>query len=135
MSTWRRVAIEVIPSLKKKITEAENPYDLWITLCLELNSIYAEGNADDAVVDGIYRYGQWCLTDARNDDIATAACVCFYEHIPTDPGIRNDCARWLSIEEFDGLQDIFGYHLGPDDLARFKREFLARKKAVSKKSN
>jgi hypothetical protein len=130
MSAWRRVAIEMMPSMQRHVAMATNPCDLWITLCMELNRLYESDLADDAIVAGIYCYGRWCLTDARNGDLATAACVCFYEHIPTDSGIRQDAARWLSIEEFDGLKEIFAYHLGPDELTLFTQEFLERKKAL-----
>ena len=128
MSAWRRIAIERLPSLQKEIASADNIHVLWVELRSAMNRVYAQEPIDDAVIAAIYGYGSWCLTQARNDGIATAALFGFYEHLPTDPLIRVDVGRWLSVADFDGLRNIFAYHLTPREVNEFAQEFLAQKK-------
>ena len=129
MSWWRRVAIEQLPGLHTAIAAADGPCGLWSALRDEANRLCRQEPVDDAAVAAIYGYGTWCLTQARSRAIATAALVCFYEHIPTDPALRADAARRLSVEDFHGLSNIFSYHLSAQELQEFTQEFLAGKRA------
>ncbi len=131
MSAWRRIAIEMMPALQKTIAAVDNPYGLWIELRFEMNRVYEREPVDDALLASIYGYGSWCLAEAHNAALATAALVCFYEHLPTDPPIRADVGRWLSAEDFNGLRNIFGYHLNEKDVDDFFQEFLAQKKTLA----
>jgi len=131
MSAWRRIAIERMPTLQKIIAAADNSYGLWIELRLEMNRVYEREPVDDALIASIYGYGSWCLAEAHNNDLATSALVCFYEHLPTDPPIRGDVGRWLSVEDFNGLKNIFSYHLSAKEVDNFAQEFLAQKKTLA----
>jgi hypothetical protein len=132
VSLWRRTAIERMPALRQDLATAENPYSLWIELRGEMNAAYKREPIDDALIAAIYGYGGWCLAEAHNADLATAALVCFYEHLPTDPLLRADVGRWLSLDDFNGLRSIFAYHLSEKELNKFTQEYLAQKKALSK---
>ncbi len=131
MSLWRRTAIERLPSLQKEIAAADNPYGVWIELRDEMNRAYGREPVDDDLIAAIYGYGSWCLTGARNADLATAAIVCFYEHLPTDTPIRADVGRWLSVDDFSGMKNVFGYHLNEREVDDFAQEFLAQKKRLA----
>lgn len=131
MSLWRRTAIERFHSLQKEIAAADNPYGVWIELRYQMNRAYEREPVDDGSIAAIYGYGSWCLTGTRNAELATAAIVCFYEHLPTDPLIRADVGRWLSVDDFNGLKNVFGYHLNEREVDDFALEFLAQKKRMA----
>lgn len=132
MSLWRRIAIERLPTLQKNIAAADNAYGLWNELRAEINCAYEREPIDNALIAAIYGYGSWCLTETHNADLATAALVCFYEHLPTDPLPHADVGRWLSVDDFHGLKNIFAYHLSKKEVDDFTQEFLAQKKRQTK---
>lgn len=127
MSLWRRLAIEKLPELHKQIAQADNAYGVWIALRDELNCIYEREPVDAALIARIYEYASWCWLKSGNEDLATAVLVCFYEHLPTDPPIRKDVARWLSVEDFEALHPTFGYHLSEAEVEEFAGEFYRHK--------
>ena len=131
MSEWRRIASEKLPGLQKLISNANSPIALWNQLSFELTRAYEQKPIDEKRVAAIYDYAYWCLTHPRNDDLNSAVCVCFYEDLPTHPLVRRDLARWLSSEDFDGLQSIFAYHLDKKEQEAFVREFRERKKLLA----
>lgn len=131
MSRWRRIALEKLPELRKQI-ETGGIYDVWIRLRDELNTLYERTPPDDSLIRRMYEYALWCVVEARNADIASAVIVCFYEHLPTDPPIRRDVARWLSNEDFDMLRPFFGYHLSPEEVEEFAREFRRQKQMLAR---
>ena len=127
MSLWRRLAIEKLPEFHTPIAQADNAYGVWIDLRFALNRIYEREPVDEALIARIYEYARWCWQQSRNDDLATAVIVCFYEHLPTDPPIRKDVARWLSAEDFEALRPAFGYHLSEAEVEEFAGEFFKHK--------
>lgn len=131
MSAWRRIAIERLPTLQKQIAAAEGPYSVWGELLNATKQAYAQEPFDDALIAAIYGYGDWCVCKSHNSDLATAALFCFYEHIPTDPPLRADVGRWMSVEDFHGLRNIFQYHLSEAEMDIFTQEFLAQKKRLA----
>jgi hypothetical protein len=99
---------------------------LWVELNCRFQTAYAGTTPDDALVDAVYAYAEWCMRARRNaaaeHDPCTAATVAFYEHIPTIPAARQDMPRWLRPTDVVKLRDAFTYLIGNqeyDALLRF----------------
>lgn len=131
MSAWRRIAIEKLPELQKEISTADGAYGVWIELRFELERIYAREIVDDSLIARIYQYANWCLCQPHDDNLRTAVVVCFYEHLPMSPKVRQDVGRWLSEEDFRALRPAFCYHLSESEVEDFAREFIAQKQGLS----
>jgi hypothetical protein len=126
MSAWRRVAIEKVPKLRTLIEQAESVGMLWIDLYLAFEKAHFPP-PDETLIAGVYAYASWCLIGAHNDDIATPAIVSFYEHLPVDAEVRKQMHRWLSVEDFEGMKEVFRYHLSEEEHADFVEEFYCRR--------
>lgn len=130
MSAWRRIALERLPSLHRVIADAKNYYGLWIELHSAFVKAYDVDPPDVSLIRALYSYASFCLL-SKDGDMSTAVAYCFYEHLPLDPAVRQDVARWLTAEDFEGLRDIFSYHLDPKELELFRKEFYQRKKELA----
>ena len=112
MVDWRAKAREVFPEMGQAIDEAENPYALWIDLCLDFEKAYQEPR-DEGLIRRIYSYAEWCEQQDRGetaeDDLLTCVAVCFYEHIPTIAGAREDMPRWFTLKDVEMSKGVFGY--------------------------
>jgi hypothetical protein len=53
------------------------------------------------------------------------ACA-FYEHLPLEPSVRAQIAKWMSVELFEVLKEVFRYHL-QEQLGEFVREFYEQR--------
>jgi hypothetical protein len=126
MSAWRRVAIAKVPQLRTLIEQAESVGMLWIDLYIKFEMAH-HPPPDETLIAGVYDYASWCLIRAHNDDIATSAIVSFYEHLPRDAEVRKQLHRWLSVEDFEGMKEVFRYHLSEEEHAEFVRQFYRGK--------
>jgi hypothetical protein len=117
MSAWRRVAIEMIPGLRLLIEEAESIGMLWVDLSGEFRKAHREP-VDAELIGQVYDYAWWCV-NSRDPNTRTAGALSFYEDLPLHPEVRKQVARWLSVERFHGMGEIFRYHL--DTYAEYKR--------------
>lgn len=133
MSLWRRIAIEKLPELHRKIADADNCFAVWMELGYELSRLYREEFLNESLIARIYEYARWCFSRPNNAYLATAVAVCFYEDIPKDPRARRDTARWLTMEEFELLRPAFAYHLSEAELKVFIREFREQKQKLTEK--
>jgi hypothetical protein len=122
MSAWRRVAIEKIPRYRRLIAESDNIYCLWSDLFDKFRKAHLEPT-DEELIRQVYDYGWWCV-DSRGWDSSNAGIVSFFEELPRFPEVRAQLPKWLTPEAFNGMKEIFRYHLRSDkEYEAFIREF------------
>ena len=131
MSLWRRVALNRFPHLHRQIADAEHIGEVWFRLYQALEGAYRQESFDESFVGAIYEYASWCLHH-RNIDVRTAVVVSFYEHLPDNPVLRPDMARWMSSEDFDLVDFAWEYVLKDKKIVQdFQEEFSSRKAGIS----
>lgn len=132
MEDWRAKALELFPDLRDLIQKQPNAMSLWIELTITIGTAYAEDPVNEERVGRIYDYAVWCLkqprTDSAETDLSTAVAVCFIEHIPLHQRVSDDLYRWMSVDSFDGFENLFRYYLDNDQYKKFSDEFHAKKK-------
>lgn len=128
MSTYREEALERFPEFNQEISESENPMALWIELHLIFENAYKTPRNDD-LIKRIYMFADWCLQQPQSqhaeDDLFTAACVCFFEHISEYKAAREDMPRWFTVEKLTALESVFRYHLSEEKFAALKKYIAA----------
>jgi hypothetical protein len=128
MSAWRLEAIKRFPKHTREIENAENTYDLWIDIRTWFETAYDDDNLE--LISQIYNYLSWTLDQPRgstaDNDLSTAASVCFVEHIPEHPKARADMPRWWSKELFDSYRPLFIYNLGQEEADQLSLEIYPR---------
>ena len=91
--------------------------------------VYEQTPRDESPIRRIYLYSDWCAEQPRGrtaaDDLLTCVAVCFYEHIPLNPGARADMPRWWRPEDLADEPSIFRYHLSDDQFNEL-RTFLSK---------
>jgi hypothetical protein len=70
-------------------------------------------------------------TEGVQTDLSSAAAVGLIEDIPLVRKVSEDLYRWMSIESFEGFENLFRYHLGEDEYRVFHDEFMLKKETYS----
>jgi hypothetical protein len=132
MEAWQAKALELFPDHQSLIEGQPNPMSLWIELTIVLGHVYEENPLSDERIGKFYDYAAWCFKQPRTEsaatDLSTAVAVCFIEHIPLHRSISDDVYRWMSVESFDGFENLFRYHFSEEEFKKFSSEFHAKKK-------
>jgi hypothetical protein len=126
MSAWRRVAMEKLATLAKTIKQADTIGMLWVELSVKFGQAHREP-VDESIIRGTYEFAWWCVGEAKNDDLATAAVCGFYEHLPRDPRAVELLPTHMTKDEFLGMREVFKYFLSPEEHAAFVSDFLKRR--------
>jgi hypothetical protein len=122
MSAWRRVAIEKLSRFRRLIEESESTGMLWVDLRYAFIKAHSDP-LDQELIGQVYDYAWWCV-NSPDPDTSTAAALGFYEHLPTEPGVRAQIARWLSAAQFNDMGETFRHHLDSyEEYRRFVWEF------------
>jgi hypothetical protein len=114
----------------------DNPMALWIELRLLFED--AHRGSEDGLIRSVYEYASWCVDEApratgAEHDPATAAMVCFYEHLPKNPSVRDRIHEFMTWDEVQRIKSAFGYFLGDVEAKRFLKELKERyRKPISK---
>ena len=126
MEAWRKTAYELLPTFQARVDEAEDVGMLWVELwvCCEVEGISDEALSEEAI-SGLFRYASWCLLSG-DEKCENAAIVHFYEMLPTIAHIRTNLHRYLSVEDFLGLKELFEYMLSKEEHVEFVEEFLEK---------
>jgi hypothetical protein len=143
LENWRAKALEYLPELKETIREQLGPSALWTEIFSTLEGCYERQPFNDDLIGRIYDFAGWCLIqpqtpDARPtttlelleqaaSDVPSAAAVGLIESIPLSAAISQDLHRWLSVDSFEGFENLLRYHLSPDQYAKFRSDFLQKK--------
>jgi hypothetical protein len=132
LEDWRAKALELFPDLADLIAEETAAMGLWIELYVMFVRTYDEVPLDEDFVGKVYEYAAWCFaqpsTGSAATDPSSAAAVGFIEDIPTNKRISEDLHRWMSVESFDGFENLFRYMLSDEEYEKFAAGFRERKK-------
>ena len=129
MSAWRRKAIESFPELRRELNdrhEIENVYGLWV----DLFGIWldAHRSGDDAVLDRVYDYADWCSRQ-RERDLWNSAGVCFYEHVLSHGSWKTVLPR-LSDARIRDVWGLWEHVLSAADMAALRKVLQEQKRPV-----
>jgi hypothetical protein len=132
LESWRAKAIELFPDLKDLVEQEPSPLSLWIELYLVLARIYDRDPVDEDRIRKIYDYASWCFaqpeTGSSDTDASSGVAVSFVESIPLNQRISEDLHRWMSVETFDGCENLFRYTLDEKAFQDFSAAFHRRKR-------
>ena len=132
MQDWRAKALEYFPDLRELIEQESGPMGLWIELYHTLLISYEKKPIDDERIGRIYDYAAWCFdqpeTGSVETDPSSAVAVSFVEDIPLNQSISDDLHRWMSVESFDGFENLFRYHLSDEQYQKFATDFREKKR-------
>jgi hypothetical protein len=133
MENWRAKALQEFPELQEMIEEKSGIIALWIELYNLLEAAYEEQPFNDELIGKVYDYGAWCINqpqdpDAGIEDPSSAAAVGLIEDIPLNKHISEDLYRWLSVEAFEGFENLFRSHLSDEEYCKFSDEFRRKRK-------
>jgi len=125
LEPWRYAACDLMPAFRDRIDAAEDISSLWV----ELWDCEIEGRDDEplthAELASLFCFASWCLL-SRDEECQDAAIVEFYEVLPTNPRIRDNLHRYLTVEDFEGLKGLFEYYLTPEEHAELVEEFMRK---------
>ena len=131
METWRAKAKDCFPELEDIVNEAWSPMSLWIELDMCLCDAYDVDPPNDDLIRRIYGFADWCFkqphTESADTDLSTAVSVCLIEHIPLDQRVAGDLHRWFSLEDVQGFEPLFRYHISDVEYTKFRSEFIQKK--------
>ena len=136
MEEWQKRAIQTFPELEEDLRRNSlGPGGLWIDLFNALASAYEEHPVNDDLIGRIFAYAAWCFeqpdTGNVETDLSSAAAVGLMENLPLDKAVSADLYRWLSIETFEGCENLFRYHLSDEEYRTFRDEFMRKKSQYS----
>jgi len=87
------------------------------------------------LIGRIYSYAAWCFeqpdTNDTEADLSDATAIGLIETIPLDRKASDDLYRWITVEAFDGFENLFRYHLEDEAYRAFRAEFVLKKKTYS----
>jgi hypothetical protein len=132
-AVWQKVGIEKIPRCWQNFEQAGNVMRLWIDLWFPFTEAHTTP-VDEELIGQIYDYASWCWTESRSYHSQTAVACAFYEHLPLEPKVREQIAKWISVDLFEGLKEVFRYHLG-EQLGEFVREFYEQREKLRCENN
>jgi hypothetical protein len=133
MEFWRARALECFPELEYEVNSNQGgPLGLWDDLYNALEKAYERSPVDDDLVRRIYDFAAWCFRQPDTGDVETdlsnATAVGLMESLPLKQAVAADLYRWLSIETFEGCENLFRYQLSDEEYRKFHADFLAKKK-------
>jgi len=120
---WRKAAYELLPTFRGRVEAAEDVETLWI----ELWDCEVSGLSDERIteeqISSLFSFASWCLLSG-DERCQNAAIVDFYEMLPANTRIRGNLQKYLSVEDFLGLKNLFEYHLSKEEHLKFVEEFM-----------
>jgi hypothetical protein len=132
LEDWRAKALQYFPDLQEMIQNQTTPMGLWIDLSFVLEATYEEQPINEERIRSVYDYAAWCFAQPQTKDVETdlssAAAVCFVENIPLNHFTSEDLHRWMSVESFEGFENLFRYHLSAAEFQKFSDDFRRKRK-------
>jgi hypothetical protein len=134
LETWRKEALQRFPELTSRIRQSSGVSDLWGYLYSACEGAYEIDPTDDNLIGRIYDYAL-CLSQPETENIDTnlpsATAIGFIESLPLSRVLFADLYRCLSIESFGGFENLFKYHLPPEEHSEAHRDFLKKRAKCS----
>jgi hypothetical protein len=122
---WRKAAYELLPTFRDGVESAEDVETLWIELWdCEVSGINDERITEEHI-SSLFRFASWCLLSG-DEKCQNAAIVHFYEMLPTNARIRSNLQKYLSVEDFLGLKNLFEYHLSKEEHVKSLKSLCTR---------
>jgi hypothetical protein len=136
MEDWRSKALASFPELEYEIVRNQSgPIGLWGDLYCALAAAYQESPINEDLIGRIYDYAAWCFRQPNTGDVETdvpnATAIGFIESLPLDQRVSNDLYRWLSIETFEGCENLFRAQLSEDEYRQLHSSFIDKKRAYA----
>jgi hypothetical protein len=135
LENWLVKAQELFPELQGFLFADhchDTPVALWIDLDYLLHTAYEEQPVNDDLIGRIYDYASWCLeqpeTEGSETDLSGNVAFCLIDSIAFEKHASDDLYRWMSSESFDGFEELFRYHLSPEQYKAFRDDFMRKKK-------
>ena len=120
MSTWRRLALELFPEMRRFIQEKDTSY-YWVFMDLLPMVVRAHEAEDTSALRRIYRFAEWCFEQRhRAPDLCNAAATAFYEHLVDKPVTLEAIPRWVKPEIFEDMEYEFKRRLDRQGPNRFQ---------------
>jgi hypothetical protein len=119
---WRAAAYEVLPTFRDLVERAEDVSMLWIELS-DLKIEMEESPLSDDEISSLFRFASWCLS-SRDEKCQNVAIIEFWERLPVIARIRSQLHKHLSVDDFNGLKEIFEYNLSKEEHEKFVEEFM-----------
>ena len=116
MSTWRQKAIECAPELKQEFNASDlTPY----TVFMELLPITRQAHIDkdDARLEKIYNYAEWC-SKQKDEKLWNAAGVSFYEHLCDYDETFSGFTNWIKKEIYLDIRDLLNQRFDDDKMKK-----------------
>lgn len=127
---WQTKALEYFPELHD-IINRNQAFDFCSELYPMLVASYEEQPINEDRIGRIYDYARWCLSQPQtrdlNTDLPNAIAVGLIESLPLNQRVSEDLYRWLSMESFQGFENLFRYHLSDEEYQTFFAAFLRKK--------
>ena len=121
MSTWKRKALEYLPSLKQLILAAKARQTLWREVEREFHAAVERDDTSRAA--RCLKYAAWTLHPTPQAktvaDVSEAAVRFLYGH-------ADDLHRWLDRYDFMVAQKGLRFHLGDQRYSEFEARFLEK---------
>ena len=139
MENWQTKALEYFPELRETIEDQLGRgigiMGLWIELHTSLLAAYDAEPVDDEQIGRIYRYAAWCFSQPQigtaDTDPSSAAAVGLIEDLPLTQRVADDLHRWMSLESFEGCENLFRYHLDDEQYQKFAADFKRKKNSFT----
>jgi hypothetical protein len=125
MSTWRRLALELFPEMRRLWQDPETSY-YWIFFDLLPLTVAAHEAGNTEELERIYRFGEWCFKQRRRaPDVWNAAYTAFYEHLVDKDVTLEGIPFWVPPDIFEEMKFEFEKRLNRRGEGKF--EELVRK--------
>lgn len=125
VSTWLQEASDLLPELKAEFEEVDSQMGMWLEVQWALEHAYERTPRDEDLIARIYSMALG-TEHSGDDETLTAVAFAFFEHLPLHPAVWADLHRWLPIESFEKLEEVFKYHLSASEFEERKQDFLSR---------
>jgi hypothetical protein len=122
---WRELAMEHLPDFRDVILAATSHVDFWWSI-KELLSDAGTSEAQRTKVQSIYDYAWWCVALSGNEDLATEVGTYFYEDLSVFSDFGGQVPKFVTLSQFERLEQFFRYCLSDDEYAIFRSRFLAQ---------
>ncbi|WPV00948.1 hypothetical protein SNE26_04100 [Mucilaginibacter sp. cycad4] len=114
MSTWRKRAIECLPSSKKEFEDPETSiYGVFMELLPA--TVAAHKNNDTVQLKKNYEFAEWCLRQ-KSEDLWNAAGVSFYEHLGDKTETLQTIHLWVKQDTYIKIRSLLKQRLNDATL-------------------
>ena len=128
MSTWRRKALELFPTLRRELNDRE--YTIYM-LYFDLLPMVREAHDEDDrnLLRRIYGFAAWCF-DQKAKDLWNSAAVAFYEHLFDQRKYWSLVLPWLSPKVITECWPLWEFRLSAEDTEHGQTRNLERSKRL-----